>query len=35
MTRRKSTDGKSYARHDVSLRETAVCVLNEQGSIVF
>ena len=35
MTRRKSTDGKSYAGLDVSLRETAVCVLNEQGSIIF
>jgi transposase len=32
MTRRKSTDGKSYAGLDVSLRETAVCVLNEQGT---
>jgi hypothetical protein len=35
MTRRKSTDGKSYAGLDVSLRETAVCVLNEQGTIIF
>jgi hypothetical protein len=31
MTRRKSTDAKSYAGLDVSLRETAVCVLNEHG----
>jgi hypothetical protein len=35
MTRRKSTDAKSYAGLDVSLRETAVCVLNEQGTIIF
>ena len=35
MTRRKSTDRKSYAGLDVSLRETAACILNEQGTIIF
>lgn len=35
MTRGNSTKMKSYVGLDVSLRETAVCVLNEDGAIIF